>query len=395
MDAIIGRIRASASAITADRRHFHAHPELRWEERETAAHCAEALVQYGFEVETGLAGTAVAARLRLGPGPTVLLRSDMDAVPVEETPGRPYGSTRPGVMHACGHDGHMAMLLGVARALHEAGPPEDVSGTLALLFQPAEEGGAGGKTVVETGVLDRWDVAEVFALHLWSGFPTGEVLCPGGPFLASSDHFRLELHGVGTHGAQPHLGRDPVVAAAGLVLALQTVVSRSVDPLAGAVLTIGELSAGCTHNVVPDSARLQGTFRAFSPEVRREVEEGLRRVAAGTCATYGVTHELDIHTGYPPTINAPRQAEALRDAASRVPGLGPVRGDARLPIAEDFAFYLERRPGALALLGCGDPSRGLDAPHHSPRFDLDERALPLGAELLWTLARERLRALGC
>jgi len=384
------RLRADADALAGEivawRRHLHRHPELSQGEHATAAFVAGKLEALGIEVHTGIAGTGVAGVLRAPAhrGPGLLLRADMDALPVQEVPGREYGSTVPGRMHACGHDGHVAMLLGAARLLAErrAALPQDV----VLCFQPAEEGPGGAAPMIAAGVLDLVEIGSVWGIHLWSAFEVGTVHVRPGAMMAAQDEFEARLEGRGGHGAQPHTARDPLVAAAYGVTALQSIVARSVDPLEAAVVTVGAFESGSAPNVIPDEARLCGTLRSFSEEVRELLRRRVHEVLAGVAAAGGCTLAFELRPGYPATINDPRAAAHARAVAAEVVGSAGVREPRPMAAAEDFAYFLQQRPGALLFVGAGNVARGIDAPHHSPRFDIDEAALPRGAELWARLA---------
>jgi amidohydrolase len=314
----------------------------------------------------------------------VLLRADMDALPIEETEDRPYRSEVPGRMHACGHDGHTAMLLGAAEIL--AARRDRLGRDVVFCFQPAEEGPGGAARMIEEGVLDWVEVGSVFGLHLWSPFPAGTAHVRPGPMLAGTDEFEATIEGRGGHAALPHRTRDPIVAAALAVTALQSIVARSVDPNEAAVVSVGSLHAGTAANVIPDRATLRGTLRAFSDATRDTLRRRLREVLEATAAAAGCTVELALHEGYPPVVNDAEATRAAMRAARAVFGEDAVHEPAPLAIAEDFAYFLRARPGAFVLVGAGNAERGIVAPHHSPAFDVDESVLPRGAELLARLA---------
>jgi amidohydrolase len=368
------------------RRALHRHPELGFEERWTASFVESRLRELGLDVRTGVAATGVVGILRAttSSAPGVLLRADMDALPIQEVEGREYGSESQGKMHACGHDGHMAMLLGAAALLSSRG--DRLARDVIFCFQPAEEGRGGAERMIREGVLDLVETGVVYALHLWSRFETGTVHVRPGPCMAAQDEFTAQVVGKGGHGALPHAARDPIVAAARAVLAMQTIVSRGVDPVEPAVVTVGRFVGGTAPNVIPHRVRLDGTLRSFNDEVRhflrRRVEEELR----GTVEAAGCRLEFELLPGYPAVVNDTREVERVRRLAADVVGRERVLEPAPMATAEDFAYFLRERPGAFVVLGAGDPARGLDAPHHSPEFDFDESVLPRGAELLARLA---------
>lgn len=371
------------------RRHLHRHPELSFQEEETARWVGAQLEAMGVEPRRPWA-TAVVADLDGGaPGPTVAIRADMDGLPVTEATGLDFASERPGVMHACGHDGHTAILLGVARLL--SGLRGRWPGRVRLLFQPAEEkipGGALG--LIEHGALEGVD--RVIGLHLWSNLPVGQAGINPGVLMANADDFRLVIRGPGGHGSAPHQTVDPVWVAAQLVVALQGVVSRGVDPLQPAVLTVGTFHAGFNFNVIAPAAELTGTVRTFDEATREEVIRRMRALVEHTCAAAGAEYEFEYNRGYPALQNHPEEARVLAEAARRVLGAGNV--DDRYPPnmgGEDFAYYLRERPGAFLLLGAG-PRQGPAAPHHSPSFTIDEEALPLGVRILAGAALDLLGA---
>lgn len=376
-----------APTLVAWRRHLHQHPELGFEENRTAAYVVERLEAIGVDrLQTGLGGTGVVAVLKAAAstGPAVLLRADMDALPVEEVDGRAYGSKVPGRMHACGHDGHMAMLLGAATlvATRRALLKRDV----VLCFQPAEEGMGGAEAMLGAGVLEEHRVGEAFGLHLWSLFPVGTIQVRSGPIMAAQDEFVARFVGKGGHGAAPHLCIDPVLAAAQGLVALQSVVARVIDPLEAAVVSVGSLHGGAAPNVIPDEARMHGTLRSFDDEVRRTLRDRVRGVLEGVASSSGCRLEFELRPGFPAVVNHPASVERVRAAAGRVVGPSRVIEPAPMAASEDFAFFLRKVPGAFVFVGAGNEAKGIDAPHHSPRFDIDEEALPRGAELLARIA---------
>ncbi len=373
------------------RRALHRQPELGFEEVKTAAFLAEKLREIGVdEVRTGLANTGLVGILRAPEEEkgreqeAVLLRSDMDALPIQEVDGREYGSQAPGKMHACGHDGHMAMLLGAASLL--VSRRRELNRDVLFCFQPAEEGAGGGRRMVEEGVLEIGPVGEAYAIHLWSPYRAGTVHVRSGPIMAAQDEFTAEIVGKGGHGAEPHNARDPIVAASLGVAALQAVVSRFTDPRSPAVATVGSFHAGSACNIIPESAELVGTLRSFTPETRSLLRERVQAAFAGAAEACGCRLEFELRPGYPAVVNDAGAAESVRRTAAGLFGEGELFETPPLAASEDFAYFLEKVPGAFILLGAGNQEKGISAPHHSPGFDIDEAALPRGAALLAALA---------
>lgn len=362
--------------MTAWRRELHAHPEIAFREHRTAEFVARTLAGFGLEVHAGLAGTGIVGTLRRGEGRrAIALRADMDGLPMQEANELPYRSRYPGTMHGCGHDGHMAMLLGAARELAEGGR---FDGVVHFVFQPAEENEGGGRVMVEDGLFERFPVEAVFGLHNWPGLPAAHLGVRPGPVMAAFDVFEVSLRGRGAHGAMPHLAIDPVVAAAEMISAFQTIVSRNVSPVEAAVVSVTQVQGGETWNVIPEEVRLRGSTRYFRPDVGRVVEEGVRRVAAGVAKAFGATAEIDYRHQYPATVNEPGQTAVAARVAAEV--VGPERLVPDLPpslASEDFAFMLQARPGCYACVGNGpaDGGRGL----HSPHYDFNDEILPVGA----------------
>ncbi|MFO7172907.1 MAG: amidohydrolase [Bacillota bacterium] len=388
VEEIKERAQALAPDLVAWRRHLHAHPELSFQETETSRYIQEHLRRFGIPF-TLPAGTAVVGVIEgRRPGRTVAIRADIDALPIEEENTFPFRSTRPGVMHACGHDGHTAILLGVARLLAES---PDFPGRVKLIFQHAEETPPGGaQALVAAGVLA--DVDHVIGLHLISSIPTGKAAILTGPQMASADNFTARIVGQGGHGASPHEAVDSIVAAAAAVMNLQTVVSRRVDPLLPAVVTVGQLHAGTAANVIAPVAVLEGTIRALDEETRRLLHAEVRRILEATAGAYGARAEVEIAGGYPPLVNHPHEAEVFRAVCREA--LGPDWNHPIRPFmgGEDFAYYLRERPGAFLFLGCRNEAKGACWPHHHPRFTIDEDALPLGVEILIRAALRLLTA---
>ena len=368
------------------RRHFHENPELSYQEHETAAFIERELRACDFDdVRTGVAQTGILATLRGGrPGPVTLLRADMDALPVQELSEVAYRSKRDGVMHACGHDGHMAIMLSAARYLSRR--KAEIPGTIVFCFQPAEEGPAGAKAMVEEGALENPHVDRAFALHLYSGMEAGKVGIRDGPFFASSDRFSIALLGRGGHGAMPHQAVDPIPAAAQLVTLLQTIPSREIAPKDPVVLTIGKLEAGTTFNVIPDSAHMYGTTRTFDDAVRASLPDRMERMVEGLCDAMRLDYEFEYSWGYPPTVNDPAMNDVVRDVAREAVGAENVVDPQDLALwSEDMSYMLNERPGAYFLIGVRGEELGVE-PQHSARYDIDERALDAGFLMLTGIA---------
>lgn len=375
------------------RRRIHQHPELAYEEQATAELVRERLEALGLDPRTGIAETGVVAEL-VGnqPGPTIMLRADLDALPVQELNEVPYRSQRPGLMHACGHDGHVSALLLAAERLC-ARP--DFAGSVRFCFQPAEEGRGGAKRMIQEGVLDG--VERVFGLHVWNEMPTGTVACTPGPMLAAVDRFTIRILGEGGHAAIPQRVRDPIVAASAVVGALQTLPSRWTDPLDPLVISVGRFQAGSNWNVIPPYAELEGTCRSFAQATWEALPERLEQLVGDVARAHRCTAEVEYLRTTPPTINDPEAAELGRRVVTRLLGADAAKVSGpgtRAMIGEDFAEFLQQRPGAFFLVGSRNEARGLIHPHHSDRFDFDEDALPLAARLLEELAREALSTAG-
>ena len=371
---VINRIADFADDLTAWRRHLHQHPELQFDCHRTAAFVVAKLRAFGVdEIHEGIATSGVVAIINgQGPGPTIGLRADMDALPMTETTGAAYASTVPGKMHACGHDGHTTMLLGAARYLAET---RNFAGRVALIFQPAEEGGGGAEVMVQGGVLDRFDIAQVYALHNSPGTPTGRFWTTPGPIMAAADTFHIDVQGKGGHGAYPHDCRDPVIAAVGIVQAIQTISSRSNRALDDLVISVTQIHTGTTDNVIPDTAYINGTVRTFDTAVQAMVIDRLEQIVAGQAESFGVQATLRFEKGYPPTVNNADKAAFAAGVAREIAGEAGVRDDAGPEMgAEDFSYMLNARPGAYLFIGNGDTA-GL----HHPAFDFDDAAAPVGA----------------
>jgi amidohydrolase len=367
------------------RRTFHQWPELGFQEKRTSALVAERLEALGIEVRAGIAQTGVLGTLRgNGAGKTVLLRADMDGLPIEEASGVPYASQNHGVMHACGHDGHTAILLTAARVLAQR--RQQFSGMVKFVFQPAEELPPGGaKGMIDEGVLEHPRVDATFGLHLWNSLPVGKIGVDEGPIMASVDRFDIVIKGVGSHGAYPHTGVDPIVVGSHIVAALQTVVSREVSPLAPVVVTVGTFHGGTAFNVIPSYVELSGTVRTVDARIRDEMPARLERIVRGVSS--GMRAECGFHYtfGYPVTVNDVRKAQFVRRVAGAIVGDANVVSAGMTMGAEDMSYFLDAVPGCYLRLGSGNSDKGLIHPHHSALFNFDEAALPIGVELLTQL----------
>jgi amidohydrolase len=373
--------------MIARRRDFHRHPELGFQEVRTAGIVANELNALGLEVRTGVGKTGVVGLLEGDkPGPTILLRFDMDALPVTEANKTDYISETPGVMHACGHDGHTTIGLAVAKMLMPL--RSQIAGTLKFVFQPAEEGLGGAEAMVKDGVMESPAPERSLALHVWNDKPVGWMAATDGPCMAASERFVITLQGRGGHGASPYQTKDPVMAASQIISALQTIVSRNVNALDAAVLSVTAVSAGDAFNVIPDSAVLRGTIRTFKPEVRELVLRRVREITAGLARAMECELLLDMFKVTPATVNDPAMSARVRAMAKTMPGVTEVADDERTMGSEDMAYMMETVPGCYFFVGSANPERGLDFPHHHPRFDFDERALALSAALMANAAAE-------
>jgi amidohydrolase len=375
---VINRAADLQSEITAWRRDFHENPELLYEVHRTAGIVSDKLKQFGCdEVVTGIGRTGVVAVIKGKTdksGKVIGIRADMDALPIEEATGAPHQSKVRGAMHACGHDGHTAILLGAAKYLAET---RNFDGTAVMIFQPAEEGGAGAEAMLKDGLLERFGVQEVYGLHNMPGIPVGNFALRPGPLMAAADRFDIQIEGKGGHAARPHEGIDTLLVACQVVTALQSIVARNVNPLESAVVSVCSIQAGNTFNVIPQHARLLGTVRTLTDEVRDLCETRIRAVVESVCAAYGATVKLEYNRGYPVTRNHPEQADFLARIAAQVGGEGAVDAEvAPLMGAEDFSYMLEQRPGAYIFLG-----NGATAGVHHPAYDFNDEAIPYGVSL--------------
>ena len=390
---ILNRIAEFHADMTAWRHDLHAHPELALQEKRTSAVVQAMLKEFGVdEVITGLARTGVVGVIRgrgahSAPGGRAIgLRADMDALPIEEATGLPYASKHPGVMHACGHDGHTTMLLGAARYLAET---RNFDGTVYVIFQPAEENLAGGEIMVKEGLFERCPMQQVFGMHNWPTVPAGTFTWREGPVMAAVANIEITITGKGAHGAHPDHGIDPIVVAAQIVSAFQSIVARSIDPTESGVVTIGHIAGGHTYNVIPETVAMKGTARWFNPAVGDKLEEGVHRLAVGIAASFGATAEVVFDRAYPPTVNdaaatqmAVGAARTVAGEARVVPMKNPTMG------GEDFAFMLNAKQGSYIMLGGG--RGGNDHMVHHPAYDFNDEILPVGASYWATLAEQLL-----
>ncbi len=386
---IVNRVADLVNEIAEWRHDLHAHPELLFDVNRTAGSVAEKLREFGCdEVVTGLGRTGVVGVIRGRKGTsdkTIGLRADMDALPIEEATDLPYKSTVPGKMHACGHDGHTAMLLGAARYLAET---RNFAGNAVVIFQPAEEGGGGGRVMVEDGMMERFKIGEVYGMHNFPGLPVGQFALRPGATMAAADHLSIDIEGKGGHAARPHLSVDSVLVGAQIVNAIQSIVSRNVDPLKSAVVSITMFHAGNADNVIPQTAQLRGTARSLSPEVRDLLEKRLREVVEGTAALHGAKATLRYRRGYPVLKNHAAQTDFAAKVAGEVAGRDKVDTDmAPVMGAEDFAYMLNARPGAFIFIGNGD-SAGL----HHPAYNFNDEAIPFGTSYWVKLVETALGA---
>jgi len=386
---VIDGVKTLKKEMTAWRRDLHAHPELGFKEERTADVVAEKLESFGIPINRGLAKTGVVGTLTRGSAKrAIALRADMDALPMQEKNSFAHKSKHDGKMHACGHDGHTAMLLGAAKYIADAG---DFDGIVHFIFQPAEEGGGGGKVMVREGLFKKFPCDGVYGLHNWPGMQAGVIGVRAGPMLASADFFRITVTGVGGHGAMPHRANDPVVVGAEMVSALQTIASRSADPIDAVVVSVTQFHAGSAGNVIPDEAKLSGTCRTLSAEARDMVETRIRAIVKGVAEAHGVKAEVGYHRGYPVLINAADETERARRAAAKVVGDDKVVVDPPPEMgAEDFAYMLQEKPGSYVWLGNGGAAGGCML--HNPNYDFNDDVAPIGASYWVSLVEQELAA---
>lgn len=386
---VINSIAANADEMKTWRRHLHAHPEVGFDCHDTAAFVAARLRAFGVdELHEGIATTGLVAIIEgKGQGGTIGLRADMDALPMTETTGLPHASTRPGAMHACGHDGHTTMLLGAAKYLCET---RNFAGRVALIFQPAEEGGGGAGVMVQAGIMARFGIDEVYALHNLPDLPVGRFETTPGPIMAAVDEFHIDIHGKGGHAAFPQDCTDPVVAAIAIAQAFQTILSRNHDTRQEAVVSVTQIHTGSTDNVIPDTAYLNGTVRTFDPEVQAMIRRRMQEIVAGQAAAFGVTADLRYEMHYPATINDADKVRFAAEVAAEVSGVDAVDAARQKEMgAEDFSYMLEARPGAYLFIGQGE-SAGL----HHPKYDFNDEVSPIGASFFARLAERALPLAG-
>jgi amidohydrolase len=384
---LLVRIAAIAAELRAVRQDIHRHPEVAFNERRTAGIVARLLREWGIGVYEGLGKTGVVGVIRAGDSPrSIGLRADMDALPIRETSGIAYASVHDGIAHSCGHDGHTTMLLCTARYLAET---RQFSGTVRLIFQPAEEGRAGARAMIEDGLFEQHPCDEIYALHNWPALPAGTIATRPGPIMAAADRFEIVVRGTGGHAAQPHLASDTVLCAAQIITSAHTLISRRVDASANAVLSITRIQGGTSHNVLPSEVRLTGTVRSFDPAVQNKIEASLREIVEGIGKAAGCSTELEYIRYYPATVNDAQCAAHVLEAARVLFGTA-LLADAPAATAEDFAFMLEKVPGAYVWLGQG--RAGSNPQLHDPAYDFNDEVLPHGAALLAALVESRLTA---
>jgi amidohydrolase len=388
-DSFKKRIEEMKDWLIDIRRTIHMHPELGFEEIKTSRLVAGWLEKFGFQVKTGMAKTGVVGLLEgKKPGKTIAIRADMDALPMDEARPVPYASKVKGKMHACGHDAHVAILLGVARFFSL--PPGLVKGRIKWIFQPAEEGGGGGKIMVEEGVLENPKVDAIFGTHVFPLLPVGKVGVYEREGLAATDRFTVKIIGKGGHGAFPHLCKDPIVAAGHLITQIHSIVSRNINPQDGAVITVGRISGGTAFNIIPDEVELIGTVRSLTPQVQEELKKRIEEVTKGVAQSFGMDYRYDFEYGYPMLINDPEMSKLAARACAKGIGRENIEWVKPAMGGEDFAYYLQKVPGAFFRLGNRNEAKGTIHPYHSSLFDIDEDILPLGVEMFVRIIDEYL-----
>ncbi len=379
--------RAAHSELVANRRYLHAHPEVGMETHETAQYVESQLQSYGLQTERS-AQTGVISLVDSGkPGPTVMLRADIDALPITEETSHEYVSQNVGKMHACGHDTHAAMQLAVSRRLQNEGIGR---GRIKLLYQPGEEGHHGAQKMIEDGALKSPDVTVAYGQHIWAGCPTGQIQISGGPVMAAVDTVRIVIHGKGTHAAFPHGGNDPIYCGAQIITALQSIVSRNIDPLKSAVITVSEFHAGTAHNIIPPHAKLTMSVRVFEKDVHQVLKRRIHEVVNGIADSLGCDADIDYSHEQVATVNDHRVAELVREEAIAIVGAANVTDDQQTMGAEDFSDFLAEVPGAFAFIGAANTAKECIYPHHHPKFNIDEDAMAIGNELMYRVANRLL-----
>ena len=379
-NSLRGEMASMKDWLVEIRRTIHMHPELMFEEVETSKLVSTWLEKFGLEVKAGLAKTGVSGLLRGGKeGKTVAIRADMDALPLEEATQLPYASQIKGKMHACGHDAHVTILLGVAKFFSSI--REQVKGNIKWIFQPAEEGGGGGRVMVEEGVLENPKVDAIFGAHVFPDLPMGKVGIHEREGLAATDRFRIKILGKGGHGAYPHLSKDPILAAGHLITQIHSIVSRNINPLDRAVISIGRVNGGTAFNIIPDEVELWGTVRSLSPQVRERLKNRLEQTTQGVARSFDLDYQYEFEDGYPALVNDPQMSHLVASACAR--GIGKENVEFINPSmgGEDFAYYLQKIPGSFFRLGCRNEQKGIVHPFHSSRFNIDEDVLPFGVEM--------------
>jgi hippurate hydrolase len=392
---VLDSLTKQASSIAAIRRDIHAHPELCFEEIRTADLVAQKLTEWGIPIHRGMGKTGVVGILKCGTSDRAIgLRADMDALPMQEFNQFAHASQHAGKMHACGHDGHVAMLLAAAQYLSKH---QDFDGTVYFIFQPAEEGGGGAREMMRDGLFDKFPMQAVYGMHNWPGLKEGQFALSAGPVMASSNEFKITIHGKGCHAALPHNGIDPVVIACQMVQAFQTIISRNKKPVDAGVISVTMINAGEATNVVPDHCELQGTVRTFSIDVLDMIEQRMRDIATHTCAAFGATCTFEFERNYPPTINHPAESGFAREVMTDIVGAGNVLAQEPTMGAEDFSYMLQAKPGAYCFIGNGDGVHR-EIGHgegpctlHNPNYDFNDALIPLGASYWVKLVEASLR----
>ncbi|MDD9270156.1 M20 family metallopeptidase [Paenibacillus sp. GCM10023248] len=384
MNEIQTDLQAIYEEMVAWRRYLHQNPELSFHEYRTAEFVANHLRSWNIEVRTGVGGNGVVGLLRgSGDGPTVALRADMDALPIQDEKNCAYASKTAGIMHACGHDAHTSTLLGIAKVASRH--RTKLKGNLVFLFQHAEEITPGGAdAMIQNGALEGVDA--VFGVHLWTPFPVGHVYGRPGPFMAAPDEFSIQIQGKGGHGGLPHQTVDSIYVASQLVVNLQSIVSRQVDPIEPCVVSVGSFHAGSSFNVIAETSVLNGTVRTFNAELRQDVKQRFERIVQATCEMYGASYQLDYKLGYPTVVNDAHEAERFFKVGTALFGAEATHESPLIMAGEDFAYYLHHRPGCYMFVGAGNEEAGIIYPHHHPKFDIDERSMLNAARLLLGMA---------